>query len=192
MRHLTSCAFVLTLALAACAPDEADPTIDLLQEVEGSLQRVDPNDPDSPWQGEERMRLVTSDGDIVCEGDVELDGDSAESCEGCDVTLEVRRQIIRDLAVDCSEADAVVVTDTNRFISFVPTEMRGRFLGRGLVYHASSPDGPWRVLATGVSDGNRILYKRSQRASGEWTIQPPQTDWRPLRDEEEEWENTEQ
>lgn len=156
---------------------------DLVQIAEGHLERVDPSDPDSPWVGYEELRLEDGEGGILCEGEIDLDAESHGLCDGCEVTLDVRRQVIRDLAESCQDLDDVEQVQVRRYIAFVPSEMKGMALGHGSVMHADAPEGPWTLLATGVSDGETLVYQRRQDADGAW-VPTARTDLRPLREQQ--------
>lgn len=160
MRALTTLAvYALPLTLIAC--DSLDvPEAGVRSETIGSMERVNPDDPNSAWVGEEIVRIVDGEGELLCQGDVDLD--ATAEVDGDEVTLEVLRSTIRALADDCSfSVDDVQLRSASRYLAFQSGPKSGEF-STGRVLRADSPDGPWTVFAGGVFDGERIVYRRTE------------------------------
>jgi hypothetical protein len=154
--------FPVALLLVACGADDDTLEVGPVVEVYGEMARVDAR-PDAPWVGTETVRVVDADGALVCQGDVDLDavGAAEPPCPRCELTLDVLRSTLRDLAQDCdliSEAPPLGLSE--RFLAFTPTSAKTPSLGR--VAQAPRPDGPWTDFASGVLSDGRLFYQRTE------------------------------
>jgi hypothetical protein len=175
-----ACTGLSLFAVAGCGASTDVPLDGVFSETIGSVERVRPGDVTSPWIGEERVRIVDGLGELLCEGDVDLDAiDSRQDgCIGCEVTLDVVRSTVKDLAEDCSfVVDAAQAGTTSRYLAFEPSP-RGEDFAAGRVLEASSPFGPWSDFAGGLYDGERLAYHRTVRVEAERELTDP-TDWQP-------------
>lgn len=166
---------VLAVALIGCSHSDV-PADGVYAETIGSLERLNPDDPQSPWVGEEVVRIV-GDGELLCDGDAFLDAE-ADRGNGEEVSLEVIRSPAKDLAEACHRVvDVSRVDFSPRYVMVVPS---ARGLSAGRVLESDSPHGPWTDLAGGIYDGDRIGFRRVERLDTDVDIEVADySDWRP-------------
>ena len=169
----------LTLSLTACEADLEAPELGAVSETIGSMERVNPDDPDSMWVGEESVRIVGADGTLLCEGDVEFDAHvSDRACTDCEVSLDVLRSTVREVADRCTfSVEGMRFGSASRFLAFQPSPKGGDLLV-GRVLRADSADGPWIDFAGGVFDGDRIVYHRNEPVGAAVVVEDP-AEWEP-------------
>ncbi|MFT7518595.1 MAG: hypothetical protein ACI9MC_000727, partial [Kiritimatiellia bacterium] len=64
---------LLSIAFVACKASVDNNADQLTSQTIGSLERVDAGDSASAWMGEELVRIVDGNGELVCDGDAFLD-----------------------------------------------------------------------------------------------------------------------
>ncbi len=153
--------FVIVPLLGACTSLEPGSTTDRASvEVTGSLERVDPDNPRSSWAGSELVVVFDPAGAVMCEADIDLDGEAThggEDCDGCTLVVDLLRDTLAEVGQDCrSSWDPQLVERSDSLLSYGPTDDRSRTSVR----IADQVEGPWLDYADGWYSEGSLVYRR--------------------------------